>query len=102
MASAAEIADEAERDDIRSRWLLSAPALVIILFAAIGPLLIVLVYSFLAPGDYGDVNWAFSADGWFNVFLERDIFDDTLSLRRCASSTIFWRSVKLSLMTTRR
>jgi spermidine/putrescine transport system permease protein len=33
------------------------------------------------------------------VFLERDIFDDTLSLAS-AHLTIFWRSVKLALMTT--
>jgi spermidine/putrescine transport system permease protein len=50
MSSAAEIARKAEHDDVRSRWLLSAPALLIIFFAAIGPLLIVVVYSFLAPG----------------------------------------------------
>ena len=31
-----------QRDDVRDRWLLSAPALLIILLAAIGPLLIVL------------------------------------------------------------
>ena len=42
---------------------------------------------------------AFSLDGWFSVFFERDIFDDTLTLGRCASA-IFWRSVKLSLLTT--
>lgn len=39
----------------RRRWLLLTPALVILLFAATGPLLIVLVYSFLTPGDYGGV-----------------------------------------------
>jgi len=33
------------------------------------------------------------------VFMERDIFDDTLSLAD-AHVTIFWRSVKLALMTT--
>jgi len=99
MASAAEVAEKAEREDIRSRWLLSAPALVIIFFAALGPLLIVLVYSFLAPGNYGGVRWAFSTDGWFNVFLERDIFDDTLTFAD-AHVTILWRSVKLSFLTT--
>ena len=49
---------EAEKSrDIRKRWLLSLPALLIILLASTGPLLIVLVYSFLAPGPYGDVQW---------------------------------------------
>ena len=99
MASAAEVAEKLDRDEIRSRWLLSAPALVIIMFAAVGPLLIVLVYSFLAPGDYGGVKWAFSGDGWFNVFLQRDIFDDTLTFAD-AHLTILWRSVKLSFLTT--
>ena len=99
MASAAEIAREAEASDIRTRWLLSAPALFIIAFAAIGPLLIVLVYSFLEPGDYGDVVWQFTPDAWVAVVLERDIFDNTLSFAD-AHLSIFWRSVQLSFATT--
>ena len=99
MARAAEIAEKAERDDIRSRWLLTAPALLVIFFAAAGPLAIILVYSFLAPGNYGDVKWEFSTDAWFGVILERDIFDDTLSLAD-ANISIFWRSATLSLATT--
>jgi len=58
-----------------------------------------LFYSFLAPGDYGGVVWKFSFDGWFNVFLNRDIFDDTLSIAD-AHVSILWRSLKLSLATT--
>lgn len=92
------IEDEARRD-VRNRWLLSAPALVIILLAATGPLLIVLVYSFLSPGPYGDVVWKFQTEGWVSVFLERDIFDDTLSIAD-AHLSIFWRSVRLSIVTT--
>lgn len=87
------------RKNIRKRWLLSLPALLIILFAASGPLLIVLVYSFLTPGPYGDVQWLFSLNGWISVFLERDIFDNTLSLAD-AHVSIFMRSVLLSLATT--
>ena len=49
---AAEAAAKARRRDIRSRWLLAAPALLIIAFAAIGPLFIMAVYSFLAKGPY--------------------------------------------------
>jgi spermidine/putrescine transport system permease protein len=91
---------EAERKrDVRNRWLLSLPALLIILAAACGPLLIVLVYSFLTPGPYGDVRWLFSTDGWVSVFLERDIFDDTISLAD-AHVSILLRSVTLSLATT--
>ncbi len=99
MASAEEIARAADRKDIRDRWLLAAPALIIILAAATGPLLIVLVYSFLTSAAYGGVEWKFSPDAWISVLLERDIFDDTLSLAD-ANITIFWRSVKLALMTT--
>ncbi|QEN88716.1 ABC transporter permease [Labrys sp. KNU-23] len=99
MAEAAEIASKARRSEIRNRWLLSTPALLVILLAATGPLLIVLVYSFLEPGPYGDVKWNFSTEAWTSVFFERDMFDDTLSLAS-AHLTIFWRSVKLALMTT--
>lgn len=99
MASAEEVARQAQRKDIRDRWLLSAPALLVIFFAATGPLLIVLVYSFLTPGAYGDVKWQFSPEAWVSVFLERDIFDDTLSLA-AAHVTIFWRSIKLAIVTT--
>ena len=92
------IADEARRE-VRNRWLLSAPALVILLLAASGPLLIVLLYSFLAKAPYGDVIWQFDLTGWFSVFFERDIFDDTLSFAS-AHLSIFWRSLKLSIITT--
>ena len=45
-----ELEHEAEAEDNRKRWLLSLPAVAIILFAAAGPLLVMVVYSFLAPG----------------------------------------------------
>jgi spermidine/putrescine transport system permease protein len=96
---AAEAAARAERKDIRSRWLLAGPALLIIAFAAIGPLFIMAVYSFLAKGPYGGVVWQFSTDGWYRLLFEKDIFDDTVTLAD-AHLTIFWRSVKLSLATT--
>jgi spermidine/putrescine transport system permease protein len=96
---AEKIADDAETRDIRIRWLLSAPALIIILFAALGPLLIVVVYSFLTPGPYGGVVWKPSLDGWFRVVFDRDIFDDTITFAD-AHLTILWRSVKLSFLTT--
>jgi spermidine/putrescine transport system permease protein len=90
----------ARRGGILGRWLLSAPALFIIFVAAIGPLFVMLVYSFMAKGDYGDVKLGqFSLDGWFSVFLQRDIFDDTITYAD-AHLSIFWRSLKLSLITT--
>ncbi len=99
--SAIQTAPEiAKSRDIRNRWLLSLPALLIIFVAAIGPLFVMLVYSFLAKGDYGDVKpWQFSSEGWFSVFFERDIFDDTFGLAN-AHLSIIWRSLKLSFYTT--
>ncbi|MBA4097933.1 MAG: ABC transporter permease [Rhodospirillum sp.] len=97
---AAEVAAQAGARETRRRWLLSMPALLIVFFAAAGPLLVVLLYSFMVKGDYGDVKyWEFSNDGWFSVFLQRDIFDDTITIAD-AHVAIFWRSVKLSIMTT--
>ncbi|MFP3385206.1 ABC transporter permease [Tritonibacter scottomollicae] len=94
-----DLASAADARASRRRWLLLAPALAILVFAAAGPLLITLVYSFLTPGDYGGVEYQFSWQAWFNVFAERDIFDDTLGWSD-AHLSIFWRSVKLSLLTT--
>jgi spermidine/putrescine transport system permease protein len=94
-----DIVDTPARRATRNRRFLLAPALAILIFAASGPLLITLVYSFLAPGDYGGVEWQFSTDAWFNVFMQRDIFDDTLGWSD-AHLSIFWRSVKLSALTT--
>jgi spermidine/putrescine transport system permease protein len=67
--------------------------------AASGPLLIVLVYSFISSGEYGGVVWKFSTDAWFNVVFHRDIFDGTLALAD-AHLIILWRSIKLSFFTT--
>ena len=89
----------ARRRALRRSWWLSAPALALLLVGASGPLLIVLVYSFLTPGDYGGVVWRPSSEGWFRVVFSRDIFDDTVSLAD-AHLSILWRSVRLSLLTT--
>lgn len=87
------------RTSARNGWLLSTPALVILTFAAVGPLFIMLVYSFLESGEYGNVVWKFSTDGWIGTVFTRDVFDETLQMAD-AHLTIFWRSVKLSLLTT--
>ncbi|MDQ0301166.1 ABC transporter permease [Ancylobacter polymorphus] len=100
MASAAEIARRDEQSKTRTRWLLSLPALFIVFIAAIGPLFVMLAYSFMAKGDYGDVKpGEFSLDGWFSVLFQRDIFDDTVTLAD-AHLSILWRSVRLSVITT--
>lgn len=101
MASAAQVSERARRQDIANRWLLSTPALFILFVAAIGPLFVMLLFSFLVKGDHGDVKyWQFSTQAWFNVFFQTDIFDDTITTIADAHVSIIWRSVKLSLITT--
>jgi spermidine/putrescine transport system permease protein len=84
----------------RRRWLLKAPALVTILLASVGPLVVMLVYSVMQKGNYGGVSLGhFSLEGWSRVVVERDPFDDTLSFAS-ANLEIFWRSIKLAMITT--
>ncbi len=87
------------REEARNGWLLSLPALALLMLGACGPLVIILIYSFLTPGQYGNVEWQFSWDGWTAILFTRDIFEGTLGLAD-AHLTIFWRSVRLSVMTT--
>ena len=82
------------------KWALSAPALLVLVLAASGPLMIVVVYSFLAPGNLGGVAWQFSTDGWFKVFLTRDIFEPEIVSWNWANLQVFWRTVLLSFQTT--
>ena len=96
---AAAAAAAADRRDTRGRWLLSAPALLILLFAAIGPLIIVVIYSFLKKGGYGGVEWEFSTDAWTSVVFQKDIFTDEITIAD-AHLQILWRSVKLSFFST--
>ncbi|MCL4065281.1 ABC transporter permease [Pseudomonas sp. GX19020] len=97
-------ASEAERlqaaSSTRNAWALSAPALILLFCAAAGPLLIVLIYSFLTAGPTGGVVWDFSTEAWVGVLYTRDIFDDGNLVLADAHLTIFWRSVKISILTT--
>ena len=88
------------RQTTRKNWLLSAPALLLLTLAAAGPLLIMVVYSFLTPGEYGNVKWIFSLDGWRGILLTEDIFEPGKYELADAHLTILLRSLKLSLMTT--
>ncbi|MCA0432219.1 MAG: ABC transporter permease [Proteobacteria bacterium] len=100
MSNAEAVAKKFRERDIFGRWLLSFPALFVIFIAAVGPLFVMLLYSFMVKGDYGDVKyWQFSGDGWFSVFFQRDIFDDTVSVAD-AHLLILWRSIRLAAMTT--
>jgi spermidine/putrescine transport system permease protein len=80
-------------------WLLATPALLILLLGAVGPLTIVLVYSFLTPAEYSGVVWELSGEAWFKVFFKTDIFDGTVSLAD-TNLSVLWRSVRLSILTT--
>ena len=69
------------------------PSLIVLAVAAAGPLLIMLVYSFLEAGAYGGVIWKPSLDGWFDLFFNRDICNGTVSIAD-AHLSILWRSVQ--------
>jgi spermidine/putrescine transport system permease protein len=90
---------EGRRAETRRAWWLNAPALMILTLFAAGPLAVMLVYSFLTPGDYGGVVWQPSGQGWFNVLLTQDIFTDEVRLQD-AHLSIAWRSLSLSFLTT--
>jgi spermidine/putrescine transport system permease protein len=51
------------------------------------------------PGKYGNIEWAFSLEGWRGILFTKDIFTEQYQLAD-ANVTIFWRSIKLSLLTT--
>lgn len=87
------------RRERRRNWLLVTPALIILVLAASGPLLVMMSYSFLSPGDYSGVRLPLTLDAWQSVFLTRDIFDGSLGWAD-AHLIILWRSIKLSLSTT--
>jgi spermidine/putrescine transport system permease protein len=96
---AARIALDAARKETRNRWLLLSPALLIILAAAVGPLLVMVVISLLTKGSYGWAYLPWSTEGWYSVLWEKDIFDDSVTLAD-AHLSVFWRSIKLSVITT--
>jgi spermidine/putrescine transport system permease protein len=91
--------ENAVRTSARNGWLLSMPALVVLFLAALGPLMIVVWYSFLTANDTGGVIREWSLDGWRGILLTYDIFEERYTLAD-AHLSIFWRSVWLSLTTT--
>jgi spermidine/putrescine transport system permease protein len=80
-------------------WALAAPALLVLLVGAAGPLLVVVAFSVLSQGEFGGVALPLSGQGWFRILFERDIFDDTLSVNS-AHLVIFWRSLWIAAATT--
>ncbi|MEO1191583.1 MAG: ABC transporter permease [Pseudomonadota bacterium] len=87
------------RRSFRARWGLVSPAVLLILIFGVGPLMIMVVYSFLEAATYGGVIWNFSTDAYVQFLFQRDIFDGTLSFS-WSYPQIFGRSILLALVTT--
>ncbi len=81
-------------------WLLCTPALIVLVVAASGPLIIIVIYSFLTPGHLGGVSWQFSTEAWFRVFFRRDLFEPELVTWNETHLAIFRRTIWLSFQTT--
>ncbi len=60
------------------RSLLLSPAMLMIGFFLILPLLMILVFSFLQPGTYGGVIWQFSLDAYQQFLFEEDFLSGEL------------------------
>jgi spermidine/putrescine transport system permease protein len=90
---------EARKRWLRTRWALSAPAVIIIGLFGIVPLMIMVIYSFLVAGEYGGVVWNFSTDAYVSFLFQRDIFDGTLSFSP-DYLIIYLRSIIFALATT--
>ena len=82
-----------------TRISLLSPGMLTIFCIGIMPLSIVLVYSFLKPGDFGGVTWTISFDAYVQLLFEEDIFDETLSFTTDYLQ-IFMRSIGFGLFTT--
>ena len=89
----------ARRRWLRTRWGLSAPAVIIIALFGVVPLMIMVVYSFLEAGEYGGVVWNFSTDAYVSFLFQRDIFDGTLTFSS-DYLVIYARSIILAVVTT--
>ena len=87
------------RTYVRSRWLLISPAMVVIGIFGILPLLVIVVYSVLAPGTYGGVEWKLSADAYTSFFFNKDIFDGSLTFTTDYLQ-IYLRSLLFASITT--
>ena len=88
-----------ERKEVRSRWLLVSPAMLIIGVAGLTPLTVILFYSFMSPGPYAGISLEPTFQAWINLVMEEDLFDETLGFNY-AHLYIFSRSIGLALGTT--
>ncbi|MDD0845097.1 ABC transporter permease [Pseudomonas sp. Gutcm_11s] len=89
----------AERRQLLRRLGLIAPGMAVLLVFMLAPLAIMLLVSFLQPGDYGGVKWGqYSLDAYVSFLYERD-FDDSLVFNTDYLG-IFQRSFGLAVATT--
>ncbi len=99
LLTGAQAAHITERKEVRSRWLLVSPALLIIGVAGLVPLTVILFYSFMSPGPYAGISFEPTFQAWINLVIEEDLFDETLGFNY-AHLYIFSRSIGLALGTT--
>lgn len=89
----------AERRQLLRRLGLIAPGMAVLAVFLVAPLAIMLLVSFLQPGDYGGVKWGqYSAEAYVSFLYERD-FDDSLVFNTDYLG-IFQRSFWLAVATT--
>lgn len=80
-----------KREALKRVGLLSPAVLVIAIFG-IGPLFIILLYSFLESGPYGGVEWSFTTDAYVQFLFVRDLFDPSVLHFNPSNLQIFARS----------
>lgn len=89
----------AERRQLLRRLGLIAPGMAVLAVFLVAPLVIMLLVSFLQPGDYGGVKWGeYSTEAYVSFLYERD-FDDSLVFNTDYLG-IFQRSFWLAVATT--
>ena len=89
----------AERRQLLRRLGLIAPGMAVLAVFLVAPLAIMLLVSFLQPGEYGGVKWGqYSLEAYVNFLYERD-FDDSLVFNTDYLG-IFQRSFCLAVATT--
>jgi spermidine/putrescine transport system permease protein len=89
----------AERRQLLRRLGLIAPGMAVLAVFLVAPLAIMLLVSFLQPGEYGGVQWGeYSVEAYVSFLYERD-FDDSLVFNTDYLG-IFQRSFWLAVATT--
>jgi spermidine/putrescine transport system permease protein len=75
------------------------PAIALIFLFVILPLCLIIIFSFLKPGTYGGVEWAFSASSYVQFLFEEDFLTEKLVFSTNYIS-IFYNSFLLAITAT--